>query len=183
MEGARPVRAARGTTLTAQSWATEAPLRMLHEQPRPRGGRAPRRPRRLRRHRPGRARLEVVRRHGAHADHAQAGRDDARAERPPRRGHADARVGAARAHRQLQPRRRLGDLARVPPARAPRPDDVRPDDGRARGSTSAPRASSRAPTRPSPPSPRSASAARSPARSPSPAAAAAWAAPSRSPSR
>ena len=29
MEGARPVRAARGTTLTAQSWATEAPLRML----------------------------------------------------------------------------------------------------------------------------------------------------------
>src|SRR4051812_35428441 len=29
MEGARPVRAARGTQLTAQSWATEAPLRML----------------------------------------------------------------------------------------------------------------------------------------------------------
>ncbi|NJC71387.1 urocanate hydratase [Planosporangium thailandense] len=29
MEGARPVRAARGTTLTAKSWATEAPLRML----------------------------------------------------------------------------------------------------------------------------------------------------------
>ncbi len=29
MEGARPVRAARGTKLTAQSWATEAPLRML----------------------------------------------------------------------------------------------------------------------------------------------------------
>ena len=29
MEGARPVRAARGTTLTARSWATEAPLRML----------------------------------------------------------------------------------------------------------------------------------------------------------
>src|SRR6476661_11043285 len=29
MEVARPVRAARGTTLTAQSWATEAPLRML----------------------------------------------------------------------------------------------------------------------------------------------------------
>ena len=44
--------------------------------------------------------------------------------------HADPRVGAAGAHRQLQPRRRLGDLARVPPARAPRPDDVRPDDGR-----------------------------------------------------
>ncbi|KUG57153.1 urocanate hydratase [Serinicoccus chungangensis] len=29
MEGARPVRAARGTRLTARSWATEAPLRML----------------------------------------------------------------------------------------------------------------------------------------------------------
>ncbi|MFL6047078.1 MAG: urocanate hydratase, partial [Propionibacteriaceae bacterium] len=29
MEGARPVRAARGTTLTARSWAAEAPLRML----------------------------------------------------------------------------------------------------------------------------------------------------------
>ncbi|HEY4420915.1 MAG TPA: urocanate hydratase, partial [Pseudonocardia sp.] len=29
MEGARPVRAARGTSLTARSWQTEAPLRML----------------------------------------------------------------------------------------------------------------------------------------------------------
>ena len=29
MEGARPVRAPRGTTLTARSWAAEAPLRML----------------------------------------------------------------------------------------------------------------------------------------------------------
>ncbi|HEX6056053.1 MAG TPA: urocanate hydratase, partial [Intrasporangium sp.] len=29
MEGARPVRAPRGSRLTAQSWATEAPLRML----------------------------------------------------------------------------------------------------------------------------------------------------------
>ena len=29
MEGARPVRAARGRTLTARSWQTEAPLRML----------------------------------------------------------------------------------------------------------------------------------------------------------
>src|SRR6187397_574579 len=29
MEGARSVRAARGTTLTARSWTTEAPLRML----------------------------------------------------------------------------------------------------------------------------------------------------------
>ncbi|KAB7745229.1 urocanate hydratase [Nostocoides sp. F2B08] len=29
MEGARPVRAARGTTLTARQWSTEAPMRML----------------------------------------------------------------------------------------------------------------------------------------------------------
>jgi len=29
MHGARPVRAARGTALTARSWQTEAPLRML----------------------------------------------------------------------------------------------------------------------------------------------------------
>ncbi len=29
MEGARPVRAPRGSTLTAKSWQTEAPLRML----------------------------------------------------------------------------------------------------------------------------------------------------------
>jgi len=29
MQGARPVRAARGSTLTAKSWATEAPMRML----------------------------------------------------------------------------------------------------------------------------------------------------------
>src|SRR5215203_4072492 len=29
MEGARPVRAPRGTTLTARSWAAEAPMRML----------------------------------------------------------------------------------------------------------------------------------------------------------
>ena len=43
---------------------------------------------------------------------------------------AHARVGAAGADRQLQPGRRLGDLAGVPPAGAARPDDVRPDDRR-----------------------------------------------------
>ncbi len=30
LSGSRPVRAARGTTLTARSWQTEAALRMLH---------------------------------------------------------------------------------------------------------------------------------------------------------
>ena len=43
---------------------------------------------------------------------------------------AHPRVGAARAARQLQPRRRLGELGGVPPARGARPDDVRPDDRR-----------------------------------------------------
>ena len=69
--------------------------------------------------------------HGAHA--APRSRHDETMlvqSRPPGRRHADPRVGAARAHRQLQPGRRLGHLAGVPPARAPRPDDVRPDDRR-----------------------------------------------------
>ena len=46
---------------------------------------------------------------------------------------------------------RLGQLGRVPPARRPGPHDVRADDRRLAGSTSARRASCRAPTRPSPP--------------------------------
>ena len=41
----------------------------------------------------------------------------------------DARVGAAGADRELQPRGRVGHLGRVPPARGARADDVRPDDG------------------------------------------------------
>ena len=39
-------------------------------------------------------------------------------------------VGAARAHRQRAARARLGQLEDVPRSRRPRPDDVRPDDGR-----------------------------------------------------
>ena len=62
----------------------------------------------------------------------------------------DPRVGAAGADRELEPRRQVGDLGRLPRARAQGPDDVRPDDRRARGSTSGPRASSRARTRRSP---------------------------------
>ena len=42
----------------------------------------------------------------------------------------DPRVGAARADRQRQPGRRLGQLGRVPPPGRPGPHDVRPDDGR-----------------------------------------------------
>ena len=65
---------------------------------------------------------------------------------------------AARADRELAARPALGDLGRVPPARGARADDVRPDDGRAAGSTSARRGSSRARTRRSPPRARSTSA-------------------------
>src|ERR671918_755684 len=37
---------------------------------------------------------------------------------------------AARAHRERADRAALGDVGRVPPARGPRPDDVRADDRR-----------------------------------------------------
>ncbi|CAM5653296.1 hypothetical protein SPURM210S_04862 [Streptomyces purpurascens] len=100
------------------------------EQPRPGGRRAPRQARRLRRHRQGGTRLALLRRDGADTARAQAGRDDARPVRPPRRRHADPRVGPTRPHRQLQPRRRLGHLGGVPPPGGPRPDHVRPDDRR-----------------------------------------------------
>ena len=60
----RVIRAPRGTQLNARSWQTEAPLRMLMnnldaevaEQPAGAGG--------LRRHRPGGARLALLRRAG-----------------------------------------------------------------------------------------------------------------------
>lgn len=100
------------------------------EQPRPGGRRAPRQARRLRRHGQGGPRLALLRRDGADPAHPQAGRDDARPVRPPGRRHADPRVGPARPHRQLQPRRRLGQLGGVPPPGGPRPDHVRADDGR-----------------------------------------------------
>ena len=125
-----PIHAAHGTELTAKSWQTEAPLRMLMNNLDPEvaerpedlvvyGGtgkaartwpaydalvRTPARPR---------GRRDAARAVG------QAGRRD-----------AHPRVGAARADRQLQPGRRLGELGGVPPARGAGPDDVRPDDGR-----------------------------------------------------
>ena len=179
--GARPVRAPRGTDADRRGLAAGSRAAHAHEQPRPRGRRAPRRPRRLRRHRQGRARLGVLRRARAHAHDAQGRRDDARAVGQPGRRHAHPRVGAARDHRQLQPRARLGDVAGVPPARAPRPDDVRPDDrrlvdlhrhpGHRAGHLRDVRRRRRQAVR------RHAA----PARSPSPVAAAAWAARSRSP--
>ena len=101
-----------------------------HEQPRSRGRRAPRGPRRLRRHRQGRAQLGGVRRDRPHARRARARRDAPRAVRQAGRRVPHARVGAARAHRELEPRGGLGDVARVPPPRGARPHDVRADDRR-----------------------------------------------------
>ena len=65
-----------------------------------------------------------------HAAHPRRRRDAARAVGQAGRRVSHARVGAARADRQLQPRARVGDVGRVPPARGARADDVRPDDRR-----------------------------------------------------
>ena len=124
-------RAARGTDAHRPRLAAGGRPADADEQPRPRGRRAPRGPRRLRRHRQGGPRLAVVPRAGPHADRrcgddetmlVQSGRPVGRVPHP--------RVGAAGADRQLQPGRRLGHLAGVPPAGGARPDHVRPDDRR-----------------------------------------------------
>lgn len=54
------VRAARGTTLTAKSWLTEAPLRMLMNNLDPEVAENPHEPGGLRRHWPRRAQLGVL---------------------------------------------------------------------------------------------------------------------------
>ena len=109
--------------LAAGSGAADA-----HEQPRPRRRRAPRRPRRLRRHGPRGALVGGLRRDRRARCARSRRRDAARAVRQAGRRVPHARVGAARADRQLQPRAGLGDLGRVPPPRGARPDDVRADD-------------------------------------------------------
>jgi len=112
MEGARPVRAPRGTTLTAKSWTTEAPLRMLMNNLDPENA-----------ERPddlvvyggtGKAARDwkVLRRDGPHPYHAGEGRDHAGPVRSA--GRCDARThewAPARDPSQQQPGRRLGDLA------------------------------------------------------------------------
>ena len=57
-------------------------------------------------------------------------RDAARAVGQAGRRLSHPRVGAARPHRQLAPRSRVGDLGGVPPPRGDGSDDVRPDDSR-----------------------------------------------------
>ena len=130
MAGPRPVRAPRGSTLTCRGWQQEAAMRMLHEQPRPGGCRAPRRPRRLRRHRACGALVGRLRRDDPHAHDAGRRRDDARAIGQAGRRVPHQRVGAACADRQFQPGAGVGQLGRVPSARGAGTDDVRTDDRR-----------------------------------------------------
>ena len=126
--GARPVRAPRGTTLTARSWQTEAPLRMLMNNLDPEVAERP---------------DDLV----VYGGTGRAARDWASFDAIVRTlttleddetllVQSGRPVGVLRTH-EWAPRvliansnlvRRLGDLAGVPPARAPRPDDVRADD-------------------------------------------------------
>ncbi len=124
--GARPA----GHAAELQGLAAGGRPAHAHEQPRSRGRRAARRSCGLRRRRQGGAQLGRPSTPswppcGAWATTrpcsciGQAGR---------RLRHAP--LGAARADRQRQPGRRLGQLGRVSPPRRPGPDHVRPDDGR-----------------------------------------------------
>ena len=99
------------------------------EQPRPRGGRATRTtwsstaaP----------ARRRATGRPSTRSSRRCAGSKTTRrcwCSRASRSACADARMGAARADRELEPRARVGDLGAVPQARGARADDVRADDG------------------------------------------------------
>ena len=126
-----PLRAARGTTLTAKSWLTEAPLRMLMNNLDPEVAERPRRSRRLRRHRQGGAQLGVLRRDRRGA--AQRSTADEtlliQSGKPVGvfRTHADApRVLIANSN--LVPR--WATWEHFQRARPQGPHDVRPDDGR-----------------------------------------------------
>ncbi len=83
---------------------------------------------RLRRHRQGGAQPGLPGGDQARADRAGERRDAARAVGQAGRGVRDARGGAARADRELQPGRQVGELGALPRARQGRADDVRPDD-------------------------------------------------------
>ena len=112
-----------------------------------RGRRAAGGARRLRRLREGGPQPRGAAGDRAHAARARRRRDAARPERQAGRRLPHAPRRAARADRELAARAALGDLGRVPPARGARADDVRPDDRRVAGSTSARRGSCRARTR------------------------------------
>ena len=138
------IRAPRGSKLHARSWQTEAPLRMLLNNLDPEVAEHPESARRLWRLGPGRP---VARRPPGDRAHAPASPRRRDAARPDRQAGGVFRThprSAARPDRELAPRPALGDLGRVPPPRGRGPDDVRADDRRVAGSTSAPRASCRA---------------------------------------
>ena len=128
MSGPRPVRAPRGPELTCRGWEQEAALRMLMNNLDPEVAEDP-------------DHLVVYGGTGRAARSwdafdaivrelrgARRRRDAARPVRQARRGRAHPSVGAAGPHRQLEPRRQVGDLGGLPRPRAARPDDVRPDD-------------------------------------------------------
>ena len=125
-----PIHAATGTELTAKSWQTEAPLRMLMNNLDPENAERP----------------EDLVVYGGTGKAARSWEAYDALVRTLRDLEDDETmlvqsgkpvgvmrthdVGAAGADRQLQPGRRLGQLGGVPPARGPRADDVRPDDRR-----------------------------------------------------
>src|SRR5437763_1552963 len=103
-----------------------------HADEQPRAGRGGATPGsgRVRRYREGRARLARVRRDLPHAPHAGRRRNAAGAVGKAGRGVHDPPGGPPRAHRECESGRALGDLGRVPRARAPGADHVRTDDRR-----------------------------------------------------
>ena len=100
------------------------------QQPRPGGGRGSHPPDRLRRLRPRRPQPRRPPRHRAHPARARERRDHARPERQAGRRLQDPPGRTAGADRQLAAGAALRHLGRVPPARGPGPDHVRPDDRR-----------------------------------------------------
>ena len=128
--GPRPVRAPRGTALSCRGWPQEAAMRMLMNNLDPEvaehpdqlivyGGSG-----RAARSWPAydaivRTLQDLQGRRDPAGPVGQAGRRD-----------AHPRMGAAGAHRQLQPGPAVGHLGGVPPPGVARPDHVRPDDRR-----------------------------------------------------
>ena len=124
------VRAPRGTELTCKGWLQEAALRMLMNNLDPEVAERPRGSRRLRRHRQGGAQLggfDAIVRELRTLENDETLLVQSGKPVGVFRTHAGR---AARADRQLEPGRPLGDLGRVPRLEAARADDVRPDDGR-----------------------------------------------------
>ena len=150
------------------------------EQSRSGGRRESEGARRLRRHRARGAQLGMLRRNPRGVARIERRRIAADPIGQARRCVQDSSRRAARADCELESRPEVGNVGALQRARSQGSDDVRPDDGRARGSTSAARASCRGPSRRSPKRGASITAACSPTSGFSPRAWAAWAARNRS---